>query len=49
MARSFHQFNRARFDIMMASDVLAHDVAVLARQFPNVSAFGLLAATTSSR
>jgi hypothetical protein len=40
MARTFHQFSGARFDIMMASDVLAHDVAVLARQFPNVYASG---------
>jgi glucuronate isomerase len=36
MARTFHQFGNARFDLMMASDVLSHDVAVLARQFPNV-------------
>jgi len=40
MARGFHHFAGARFDIMMASDVLAHDVAVLARQFPNVYASG---------
>jgi glucuronate isomerase len=40
MARSFHHFGGARFDLMMASDVLAHDVAVLARQFPNVYASG---------
>jgi hypothetical protein len=38
MARVFHHFSGARFDIMMASDVLAHDVAVLAGQFPNVYA-----------
>jgi hypothetical protein len=40
MARTFHFFNGARFDLMMASDVLSHDVAVLARQFPNVYASG---------
>jgi glucuronate isomerase len=40
MARSFHQFNGVRFDLMMASDVLSHDVAVLAGQFPNVYASG---------
>jgi hypothetical protein len=40
MARGFHHFSGARFDLMMASDVLAHDVAVLARQFPNVYASG---------
>ncbi len=40
MARGFHQFPGVRFDLMMASDVLTHDVAVLARQFPNVYASG---------
>jgi glucuronate isomerase len=40
MARTFHQFGNARFDLMMASDVLSHDVAVLARQFPNVYVSG---------
>jgi glucuronate isomerase len=40
MARSFHQFRGARFDLMMASDVLALDVAVLAGQFANVYASG---------
>ncbi len=40
MARAFHHFGGARFDLMMASDVLAHEVAVLARQFPNVYASG---------
>jgi glucuronate isomerase len=40
MARSFHHFGGARFDLMMASDVLSHEVAVLARQFPNVYASG---------
>jgi len=40
MARAFHRFANVRFDLMMASDVLAHEVAVLARQFPNVSVSG---------
>jgi hypothetical protein len=40
MARGFSHFSGARFDLMMASDVLAHDVAVLAGQFPNVYASG---------
>ena len=40
MARAFHQFGNARFDLMMASEVLSQDVAVLARQFPNVYASG---------
>ena len=40
MARAFHHFGNARFDLMMASDVLSHDVAVLARQFPNVYTSG---------
>jgi glucuronate isomerase len=40
MARAFHHFGGARFDLMMASDVLSHEVAVLARQFPNVYASG---------
>ncbi len=40
MARAFHRFSGARFDLMMASDVLTHEVAVLARQFPNVYASG---------
>lgn len=40
MARTFHHFSGARFDLMMASDVLSHEVAVLARQFPNVYASG---------
>ena len=40
MARAFHHFGNARFDLMMASDVLTHEVAVLARQFPNVYASG---------
>jgi glucuronate isomerase len=40
MARGFRHFSGARFDLMVASDVLAHDVAVLAGQFPNVYASG---------
>ncbi len=40
MARSFHHFGNARFDLMMASDVLTHEVAVLTRQFPNIYASG---------
>ena len=40
MARAFHRFPGARFDLMMASDVLAHEVAVLARQFTNVYVSG---------
>lgn len=36
MARAFHHFGNTRFDLMMASDVLTHEIAVLARQFPNV-------------
>lgn len=40
MARAFHHFGGVRFDLMMASLVLAHEVAVLARQFPNVYASG---------
>ena len=33
---AFHHFGNVRFDLMMASDVLSHEVTVLARQFPNV-------------
>jgi len=40
MARAFHRFGDVRFDLMMASDVLSHEVAVLARQFPNVYVSG---------
>jgi glucuronate isomerase len=40
LARTFHHFGQVRFDLMMASDVLSHEVAVLARQFPNVYASG---------
>jgi glucuronate isomerase len=36
MARAFHHFGNVRFDLMMAADVLSHEVCVLARQFPNV-------------
>lgn len=36
MARTFHHFGNVRFDIMMASEVLIHELAVVARQFPNV-------------
>jgi glucuronate isomerase len=36
MARAFHHFSNIRFDLMMASEVLTHEVAVVARQFPNV-------------
>jgi glucuronate isomerase len=40
MARAFHHFGKVRFDLMMASDVLIHETAVLARQFPNVYVSG---------
>jgi glucuronate isomerase len=40
MARAFHRFGNVRFDLMMASNVLSHEVAVLCRQFPNVYASG---------
>jgi len=40
MAKSLHQFPNARFDLMVASDVLSHEVAVLARQFPNIYSSG---------
>lgn len=40
MARAFHHFGNARFDLLMASDVLTHETAILARQFPNVYASG---------
>ena len=40
MARAFHRFGGARFDLMVASDGLVHETAVLARQFPNVYASG---------
>ena len=40
MAKALHNFPNARFDLMMASDVLSHEVAVLARQFPNIYSSG---------
>jgi glucuronate isomerase len=40
MARTFHAFPGARFDLMMASHVMTQDVCVLARQFPNVYTSG---------
>ncbi len=40
MARVFHRFDRVRFDLMMASEPMMHDICVLARQFPNVSTSG---------
>lgn len=40
MVRAFHHFGNARFDVMMASDVLSHEVAVVCRQFPNVYSSG---------
>ena len=40
MAKALHQFPNARFDLMVASDVLSHEVAVLARQFPNIYSSG---------
>jgi glucuronate isomerase len=40
MARAFHHFGNARFDLMVASEVMTHETAVLARQFPNVYVSG---------
>ncbi|MDE2506441.1 MAG: hypothetical protein KGM43_04470 [Planctomycetota bacterium] len=40
MARAFHHFGRVRFDLMVASQGLVHETAVLARQFPNVYVSG---------
>jgi glucuronate isomerase len=40
MCRAFHHFSGARFDLMTASELLAHEVAVVARQFPNVYTSG---------
>lgn len=40
MVRALHQFPGARFDLMMASDVLSHELAVVIRQFPNVYSSG---------
>ena len=40
MCRAFHHFSGARFDLMIASDGLLHESAVVARQFPNVYVSG---------
>lgn len=40
MARAFQQFRQARFDLLVASDVLTQETAVLTRQLPNVYASG---------
>lgn len=40
MSKALHHFPDARFDLMMASDVLSHETAVLARQFPNIYSSG---------
>ncbi len=40
MARAFHHFGDARFDLMMASAPMIQDICVLARQFPNVYSSG---------
>ncbi|MDX2038473.1 MAG: hypothetical protein SFX72_17640 [Isosphaeraceae bacterium] len=40
MARAFHRFGNARFDLMPASDLMMQEATVLARQFPNVSLSG---------
>ncbi len=40
MARAFHHFHNVRFDLMTAHEVFLQDVAVLARQFPNVFTSG---------
>ncbi len=40
MVRAFHHFSGARFDVMMASDVLTHELTVVTRQFPNVYTSG---------
>jgi glucuronate isomerase len=40
MARVFHHFGQARFDLMVATDALAQDIAVMLRQFPNVYSSG---------
>ena len=40
MAKALHNFPNARFDLMVASDLLTHEVAVLARQFPNIYSSG---------
>ena len=40
MAKALHNFPNARFDLMVASDLLTHEVSVLARQFPNIYSSG---------
>lgn len=40
MCKALHHFPNARFDLMVASDVLLHEVAVLTRQFPNIYSSG---------
>jgi glucuronate isomerase len=40
MCPAFHHFGNARFDLMTASELLGHEVAVVARQFPNVYTSG---------
>jgi glucuronate isomerase len=40
MARAFHTFGNARFDLLMATDVLSQGTTALARQFPNVYVSG---------
>jgi glucuronate isomerase len=40
MVPVLHHFGQARFDLMMASDVLSHEVAVVTRQFPNIYSSG---------
>jgi glucuronate isomerase len=40
MARAFHHFGHARFDLMMAAAPMLQDVCVMARQFPNVYTSG---------
>lgn len=40
MARAFHRFSGARFDLMTAHESFGQEAAVLARQFPNVYTSG---------
>jgi glucuronate isomerase len=40
MARAFHHFGNARFDLMLASTPMVQDICVLARQFPNIYSSG---------
>ncbi len=40
MCRVFHTFGGARFDIMLATESMAQELAVVCRQFPNVYASG---------